>query len=313
MIIYKLTSPSGKIYIGQSKNGLDFRFNQHVNVWKRLSKRIPKDYKGNCRKLFYAFDKYDPSLWIKELICECYTKDDMNEKEIEYIALYDTYYTGYNSTKGGDGRVVDFLEDSHKENISNSKLEFYQTDEGIQWRTNLSERVSGEGNPMYGKGDQIREQNSKWYLVVDKFYNEQVVKNIYQFKKDNKGKKFKTFPDTYKSSVCKEVDFRVVHLDGYDDSLSEYDKIEIISFYKQLIKPIGKVSTWNKGKTALYTQSDKQKSASSKAKGKVWIITDPEGNEFEIFSLRKYCLENGLDTSNIQSPSGSKKYKARKK
>ena len=60
MIIYKLTSPSNKIYIGQTKTTLEERLHKHITLWKRLSKT--KDYKKSCTKLYYAFDKYNPEI-----------------------------------------------------------------------------------------------------------------------------------------------------------------------------------------------------------------------------------------------------------
>lgn len=41
--------------------------------------------------------------------------EQLDEKEIEYIALYDSYNNGYNSTKGGDGRIINKID--HEEEL----------------------------------------------------------------------------------------------------------------------------------------------------------------------------------------------------
>ena len=276
MIIYKFTSPSGKSYIGQSKNSIEYRWNQHIKVWKRLSNRNPKTYKGNSVKFFYALDKYEPSLWTMEILCACVSKQDMNDKETYYIELFDTYYNGYNCTKGGEGRVVDFLEEEHKQNLSVARKEYFETDDGIKWKAELSDMYSGKGNPMFGKTFTHTEETKR--NISERMKGKNIGKEPW-----NKGR----------TGVYSE------------ETLSKMSA-------NRIGKNIGK-EPWNKSKTGLYEQTAKQKEAASKAKGKVWIITDPNGNEFEIFSLNKFCKENGLDGRNIQSPSGSKKYKARKK
>src|SRR4051812_8514626 len=110
MLIYKLISPSNKLYIGKTKyDSFNDRWRQHVTLWKKLTKT--KNYKDAPTKLLYAFDKYPPREWTHEILLEgYYTIEELNQKEIEAIEQYDTIAVGYNITKGGDGRLVDFLE-----------------------------------------------------------------------------------------------------------------------------------------------------------------------------------------------------------
>ena len=44
---------------------------------------------------------------------------------------------------------------------------------------------------------------------------------------------------------------------------------------------------------------------------KTWIITSPEGEEFQISNLKQFCKENGLANTNITKRSGSKGWKAK--
>jgi len=88
--IYKLTSPSGKIYIGQSRN-----------IKRRLT-----DYKKlRCKKqqaLYNSLVKYGYDNFIVEIIEEC-TLEQLNDLEELYIRIYKSLTpNGYNLTTGGD-------------------------------------------------------------------------------------------------------------------------------------------------------------------------------------------------------------------
>jgi group I intron endonuclease len=88
--IYKITSPSGKIYIGKSNN---------VNLrWNKYKKLICK----NQVKLYNSFLKYGVDSHIFEIIEEL-SLDKLNEREIFYISYYNSCIEGLNCTSGGDG------------------------------------------------------------------------------------------------------------------------------------------------------------------------------------------------------------------
>lgn len=95
--IYKITSPSGKIYIGQSKNiesrWIDYRQN-------RVGKKQ--------LKLVNSFKKYGVQNHVFETVCEC-DFDELNDKEVYYISFYQSFNTkhGLNLVSGGGaGRTV---------------------------------------------------------------------------------------------------------------------------------------------------------------------------------------------------------------
>lgn len=84
--IYKITSPTGKIYIGQS-----------INIQKRFNK-----YKSAlCKKqtrLYYSFIKYGTLNHIFEILLIC-KKEDLNNKERHYQDLFNcTSDLGLNCT-----------------------------------------------------------------------------------------------------------------------------------------------------------------------------------------------------------------------
>jgi group I intron endonuclease len=89
--IYKITSPSGRVYIGQS-----------ICIQKRFVA-----YKNNeCRaqhKLKASFKKYGIASHIFDTICECNEKE-LNEKEVFFIKQHDsTGKNGLNISHGGVG------------------------------------------------------------------------------------------------------------------------------------------------------------------------------------------------------------------
>lgn len=90
--IYKFTSPSGKSYIGQTKN-LKSRFNGH----KRNYPKVKSKFYDACKK--YGFENF-----TFEILCEVETKVEVDSCEIFYISWFNTFGdNGYNMTKGGDG------------------------------------------------------------------------------------------------------------------------------------------------------------------------------------------------------------------
>lgn len=94
MIIYRLTSPSGKSYIGQTVQPFKRRLSTHIRNWRQ-----GKRYSA----LYYAFDKYNPNEWCFEVIDSASSQDDLDTLEKHYIQLFDSYLNGYNSTLGGSG------------------------------------------------------------------------------------------------------------------------------------------------------------------------------------------------------------------
>ena len=95
-IIYKYTSPSGKVYIGQT-----------IDEKKRRKEFRNLNIKYAGRKINYARKKYGPENFEYEVL-ERYkfrvmerARKKLNEREKHFIELYDSYRNGYNSDTGG--------------------------------------------------------------------------------------------------------------------------------------------------------------------------------------------------------------------
>lgn len=87
--IYKLTSPSGKSYIGQSRD-----------IKRRLGRYRISQCNGQPG-IYRAIKKYGWDAILVEILCEC-SADDLNSMEVHYIEKFNTLSPGgYNMNTGG--------------------------------------------------------------------------------------------------------------------------------------------------------------------------------------------------------------------
>lgn len=114
---------NGKRYIGQKKS----------------DKFLDKKYLGSGSILKKAIEKYGEESFKVSLICECDSKEELDEMEIYYIQLYNAQNDDnfYNLTRGGESGLGGPKFKGHK-----------HTDEA---KKKISESLSGENNPFFGK------------------------------------------------------------------------------------------------------------------------------------------------------------------
>lgn len=90
MIIYKITNQiNGKVYIGQTINSLEKRFNRHKQ--DALSGRLDTHFARALRK-------YGVNNFIAEIIENVETQEKLNEREHYWINYYNSCKEGYNET-----------------------------------------------------------------------------------------------------------------------------------------------------------------------------------------------------------------------
>lgn len=98
MVIYKITNKiNNKIYIGQT-----IEYEERVRHHKQTAFR--KNSKERNRPLYKAIRKYGLESFSFEIIDTAQSLEELNEKEIYYIAFYDSCVDngkGYNLDKGG--------------------------------------------------------------------------------------------------------------------------------------------------------------------------------------------------------------------
>lgn len=93
--IYKATSPSGKCYIGLTKD-----FNNRILQHFKEAKNIKSKTYNSIFKT--AIRKYGENNITWQIIDRAKDKNTAKELEIRYILQFNSYISGYNMTEGGD-------------------------------------------------------------------------------------------------------------------------------------------------------------------------------------------------------------------
>jgi group I intron endonuclease len=121
-IIYKVTNKiNEKMYIGRTTN---LKEKMRIHMKRALNNKHNSHFHNAIRK--YSKENFK---W--KIIAKCFSKEELNNVEIEMIEKYNTFENGYNLTRGGEGRFGY----SHTE----------------ETKKKISEAERGEKNHMYGK------------------------------------------------------------------------------------------------------------------------------------------------------------------
>lgn len=193
--IYKITSPKGRIYIGQSVN-IFYRFYSY----KKL----------NCKeqyRLYNSLKKHGVENHKFEIIEEC-SKENLDEREIYYIKLFDCFDTehGLNLRNGGRKKGIMVSEET-KLRSSNSLKKAYE--EGRR------ERPIGKKNGRYGKGmsnetkKKVINANLKYWAKIRKKGIKEMIRKTTS-RKNNHKKIIKMWKNGYScKEICKIMNVKV--------------------------------------------------------------------------------------------------------
>jgi group I intron endonuclease len=165
--IYKITSPSGKIYIGQS-----------INIEERWEKGH-KYNSGSGKKLKNSFKKYGWENHIKEILEEC-PIEELSNRETYWIGYYNSYKKGLNSIpKGGaQGYKDEQWKKTHSEGLKGRKGYW----EGKK-RPNHSEFLKTKGSGL--SYERTQEHKDNLSAIIKEIWNnkkEEISKKITQGK-----------------------------------------------------------------------------------------------------------------------------------
>lgn len=160
--IYKITNRvNGKVYIGQTRFTVEHRFKQHVKNYNVEHRTQP---------LYMAFAKYGVENFQVETLEEC-SVDKLDEREIFWIAKYDSFKHGYNATLGGTKGCKYFWTDNQYEEIRSMYLSGFTSQKiaeqfGVSAYTIIgilkSMGVKIKGNPL-DMNRMEREEFIQWY------------------------------------------------------------------------------------------------------------------------------------------------------
>jgi group I intron endonuclease len=144
MIVYKATSPSGKIYIGITKKSLEERIKSHFY-----------DSKKNSKRYFYkAINKYGIENIKFEIIDTAYSWEELCIKEKYYIDKYQSNNKifGYNCTNGGEGVSGRKVSNKTKQKMSISRKK-YCTNNKIVLNKDQKNKISNQKIELYKNAD----------------------------------------------------------------------------------------------------------------------------------------------------------------
>lgn len=173
--IYRLTSPSGRCYIGQSVN---------ITARKRTFYNENAYYSGH--RMDNAIKKYGAKTFKFEILVQVYgdtkegLRETLDELEIYYIKKFDSYKNGYNMTEGGSGATGCFQTEESRKKISLSRIGKSSHNRGKKLPEAQKEALrayaktrTGAKNPFYGRShstltkEKIGDFNSKPVLQID--------------------------------------------------------------------------------------------------------------------------------------------------
>ena len=157
MVIYKITNlKNGNIYIGQDSKNRD-------------------DYLGSGIAINKAIKKYGKENFIKNILINCNSKDEMNKMEIFFISYFKSLnYKLYNMTLGGDGLLGYSHTIESKNKIGKASKEIYRNE---LWKKRISISHMGDNNPA--KQEYVRNKirntikNKRWINngIINKYIN----------------------------------------------------------------------------------------------------------------------------------------------
>ena len=231
------------MYIGKTTKTIESRFKKHIKdnfIGKRKT------------KICNALRKYGKDNFIIEEICQCSSKEELNEKEIYYIALYKTQELGYNISKGGDGGITPYHTNEKQISLFKARKgktyeEIYGEEKAKEIKEKISIAEKGKIIPEECK-EKIRIGNKKWW---EEHYeegckrNKEIAKHGKEHhmygkthteearKKISESKKGKTYEEIYGEEKAKEIK-EYMHKRMSGKNSPSYKNIDMISLFKEL-------------------------------------------------------------------------------
>ena len=260
-IIYKITNRiNGKSYIGLTTVSLQRRWGQHI--YSSKTKNYP---------LYYSIRKYGIEKFSIEVLCICYSKEELDNEENEYIKKYNSKNRdfGYNLRDGGNGGN---LSEETKKKISLSKIGISRSEETKEKlsKANLGKTVSEDikdkiGNAFRGdknpnailnkkEVDEIRYLYSLGNITQKCLAEKYNVKECTVFKIINylswNDERVIKEPTSIKSKFCRKLDwYKIIEICTNKDNLTNQQLADKYGVHKNLICKIMNGKKWDLDKS----------------------------------------------------------------
>ena len=135
-IVYKHTSPSGKIYIGITSKTVSERAGRHGKLYDK------------CPAFWKAIQKYGWENFSHEILAENLSEEEANELEKKYIELFKANdpMVGYNICSGGKGKAGYELSSETRAKMSKAQM---GNKKGLghrhseEWKQNMRQKMQG--------------------------------------------------------------------------------------------------------------------------------------------------------------------------
>lgn len=176
-IIYKITFPNNKVYIGQTMYDLEKRKKQHKNTMNK---------NDNNQIVYKAMRKYGWENLKWDIIDYANTREELNEKEVYWINKYQSYIkfkksNGYNATLGGDAVSIltsltieelnDFVKDCKGLMDKETLIKKYNISNKLYYKI-----VRGEIWSQYTKINKIDNEEKK--TILNRFQVDYIIENF---------------------------------------------------------------------------------------------------------------------------------------
>lgn len=203
--VYRYTSPSGKVYIGQTCKSLE----------ERAGGFKGRGYK-KCTAFYNAILKYGLESFSREVIAESLTKEEADIVEQDNIKKYKELGISYNICKGGQDFGHPCSEETKKKISAANKGNQYSKGRPVTER--MRQRLS-----EVHKGKTISEEQKARISEANKnrIITEETRKKI---SKIHKGKKLS---DTQRSDISKRNSLPIIQLMLSDEFICEWPSIKL--------------------------------------------------------------------------------------
>lgn len=220
--IYKITSPSNKIYIGQSTN-IEHRF----DYYKKLQ------CKGQP-KLYNSLKKYSPTNHLFKIIEEC-DIDLLNEREIYWIDYYKCLDKGLNIKEGGKGgKHSQETKDKISKNLKNRDISSWknkiyseernnklsQSKKGLVLSSETKDKISNSNKGVSRNKGAIKSEGFRELIRKRQLGTKHSEEHIENYKKSMVGKNLKPiicittgekFNSTKEASIILKINSRSIN------------------------------------------------------------------------------------------------------
>jgi len=192
--IYKITSPSKKVYIGQS-----------IDIVRRFW-HYKKLYCEKQFALYNSLKKYGVEKHKFDIVCQC-DRTELNNLEIYYIELYQCFNSEYglNLRTGGKQNII--CSDETRKKLSDSCRGKTAWNKGLTKENNERLKLNGEKHSLKMKGRKASEETKKKMSDMRKgknnsFYGKHHSEEQKQKISNSKiGKKLPPFTDEHKRKI----------------------------------------------------------------------------------------------------------------